>query len=81
MDSYWKEIVINIMPLVNTLEFRVLNKTCLALCEERINVTDLIIIIRFFNCWKSKVKRRPLVNSWMKTAARSREDRYILCFS
>jgi hypothetical protein len=80
MDSYWEEIVINTMPLVNTIETRGLNKSCLALCEERINVKVLINIIKLFNRWKSNVKRRPLVNSWMKSAARSREDRPILCF-
>lgn len=80
MDRYWEEIVIHTMPLVNTIETRVLNKSCLALCEERIAVEDLFIMIRCFNCWKSNVKRRSLVNSWMKSAARSREDRPILCF-
>jgi hypothetical protein len=80
MDSYWEEIVIHTMPLVNTIETRLLNKSCLALCEERIAVKDLLIMIHFFNRWKSNVKRRPLVNSWMKSAARSREARPILCF-
>ena len=80
MDSYWEEIVLNTMPLVNTIEARVLNKNCLALCEERISVKDLLYVIKLFNHWKSNVNRRPLVNSWMKSAARSREDRPILCF-
>lgn len=79
MDSYWEEIVIHTIPLVNTIETRLLNKSCLALCEERMNVKDLLMMIYFFNHWKSNVKRRPLVNSWMKSAARSMEDRPILC--
>ena len=80
MDSYWEEIVIHTMPLVNTVETRLLNKSCLALCDERIDMKDLSIMINSFNRWKSNVKRRPLVNSWLKSAARSREDRPILCF-
>ena len=58
MDSYLEEIVIHTMPLVNTIETRRLSKSCLALCDERININDLRFVILFFSRWKSNVKRR-----------------------
>lgn len=80
MDTFfWQEAVIMSCRLKDLTQFRVLDTTCLGLCDQRFDVFHLRTLRRIVRAWRKSTIKRPRVNSWRRKLVHP-DDRYILPF-
>ena len=77
MDKYWEEVVIMTCNWKSMFAFRILNKTCLKICDHKFNIYHIKILKNIIDAWKLVVKRKPRVNSWCRKIIHP-DERYII---
>jgi hypothetical protein len=80
MDTFWEEIVIMSCKLHHLPTLRILNKSCLSICDNILNIHKIRLIKKVFKKWKHVSHKKVNINSWVRKIVHP-DERIILPFN